>query len=171
MNIKTYLDMPIFDKCEAIKIHWIVYDDNNLLYYDKRPLRERLTHGLPHNKYNVYHKSLLRGKDYNAVVFPDNNHQPNLDFQQCDAEGIIEKLGKAIMGPKKYKYCYLRHFTFKTAEEFGIKLLRGFQQNIKYNLEGKINDFTEINELTEEKLKAIENIVKQTFSKFHKNNN
>ena len=171
MNIQTYLDMPIFDKCEAIKIHWLMYDDNNLLYYDKRPLRERLNHSLPHNEYNAYHKSLLRGKEYNAVVFPENNHQPNDDFQQCDAEGNIEKLGKAVLGPKKYKYSYIRHFSYKTAEEFGFKLLRGFQQNIKYNYEGKIMGFAKVNELTDEKLKVIENVVKQTFPKLHKNNN
>ena len=171
MNIKTYLDMPMFDKCESIKIHWIVFDDNNLLYYDKRPMIERFTHSLPHHESNVYHKSILRGKDYNAVVFPSDNHQPNLDFQQCDAEGNIEKLGQGIMGPKKYKYCYIAHYSFKTAEEFGFKLLRGYQQNIKYNFENKINDFASLNELTEEKLKIIENVVKQTFPKFHKNNN
>ena len=28
MSLKSYLDMPVFDKCDVIKIHWMVFDDN-----------------------------------------------------------------------------------------------------------------------------------------------
>ena len=38
MTLKTYLEMPIFDKCDVIRIHWIIYDDNDLVYYDNRTL-------------------------------------------------------------------------------------------------------------------------------------
>ena len=46
MTLKSYLDDPMFDKCDAIRIHWIIYNDNNLIYYDNRTLKERFTHGL-----------------------------------------------------------------------------------------------------------------------------
>ena len=171
MNIRTYLDMPIFDKCDTIKIHWYIHDDNNLLYYDERPLMERLNHSLPHHSLNVYHKPIVRGKDYGALIFPDTAHQPDEDIvhEQCDALGNIERLGKGILGSPKFDLCRLSHFTFKTSEEFAIKLLRGVFNNIKYDMESKLNDFNSVNPLTEEKIKVIENIVNRTFPKFHKN--
>ena len=171
MNIRTYLDMPVFDKCDTIKIHWYIHDDNNLLYYDNRPLRERLNHSLPNHPLNIYHKPIVRGKDYGALIFPDGAHQPEEDIvkDQCDALGNFERLGKGIMGHPKFDLCRLSHYTFKTAEEFSIKLLRGVQKSTKYNIEGKLHDFNGVNPLTEEKLKVIENIVNRKFPSFHKN--
>ena len=42
MSIKTYLNMSNFDKCDVVRIHWLIYNDNNLVYYDERPIMERL---------------------------------------------------------------------------------------------------------------------------------
>ena len=28
MSIKTYLIMSNFDKCEVVRIHWLIYNDN-----------------------------------------------------------------------------------------------------------------------------------------------
>ena len=171
MNIKTYLNMPIFDKCDAIKIHWLMYDDNNLLYYDKRPLMQRLNHSASHHHYNNYHKSIVRGKDFKGVMFAGTNHQPLSETvpDQCDAEGNFERLGKGILGYPKYKYCHFRH-SFKTAEEFAIKLLKGMHQGSKYGLEKMVDEFFRLNTFTEEKLKVFEIIFKTTFPKYHKNN-
>jgi len=74
MTLKTYLEMPIFNKCDVIRIHWIIYDDNNLVYYDNRPVNERFTHGQPHSKHNIFHKSIIRGKDFGPVAFGKNLH-------------------------------------------------------------------------------------------------
>ena len=162
--------LTVFDKCDTVKIHWIMYDDNNLLYYDNRTLIERFNHSLPHHGLNVYHKSIVRGKDYGALIFQEGAHQPDskLVYDQCDALGNFERLGKGIMGSPKYKYCWFNHYTFRTAEEFAMKLLRGLYGGVKYNYEGKLNEFKNINELTEEKLKIIENILNTTFPNFHK---
>ena len=102
--------MPVFNKCDAIRIHWIMYDDNNLLYYDKRPLKERFNHSLPNNKLNIYHKSIVRGKDYNTTVFVPGSasHEPNHNItSQCDALGNIERLAPGRMYSPKYKYCFM----------------------------------------------------------------
>ena len=40
-TLKRYLNSKIFDKCDFIKIHWANAKDNDLLYYDKRPLFQR----------------------------------------------------------------------------------------------------------------------------------
>ena len=174
MTLKSYLEMPEFDKCDVIRIHWMTFDDNNLLYYENKPLKERFTHALPDNVLNIYHKSIVRGKDYGVDMFSKEKtaHQPSpLVTEQCGAIGNIEKPGDGIMRPAQFKYCHLRHHTYKTAEEFAIKMLRGSHPNVKYNYNEIMEYFFKVNEVTEEKLKIIENIVNTTFPQYHKNNN
>ena len=171
MTIKTYLDMPVFDKCDAIKIHWMIFDDNNLIYYDNRTLKERFSHPLTINKLNSFHKSILRGKNYSGSLFTklDHVHQPNENFTtQCDALGNIEKLRKGILGRPKFKYCFIRHHTYKTAEEFAVKLIRGRHRGVKYELDKILDYFFKVNKLTEEKIQLIEHIINKTFPKYHK---
>ena len=174
MNVKSYLDMPIFDKCDSIKIHWMIYDDNNLLLYDKRPLKIRFSHARPNNYLNIYHKSIVRGKKYNGILFNKQSavHQPNSETlpNQCDAVGNFERLGKGIMGSPKFKYGYIRHHRFKTAEEFALKMIRGYIKD-RRKYEVMLGEFANSNNLTEEKLDLIEHIVKRNFTNFHKNGN
>ena len=40
-TLKHYLSDKIFDKCDFIKIHWADTNDNDLIYYDPRPLFQR----------------------------------------------------------------------------------------------------------------------------------
>ena len=172
MNVKSYLDMPIFDKCDSIKIHWMIYDDNNLLLYDKRPLKVRFSHALPNNYFNIYHKSIVRGKNYSGIIF-DNiaaAHQPNLDaiYNQCDAVGNFERLRVGYMGRANFKYGYIRHHRYKTTEEFALKMRRGYGK-VGTNLDVMIDEFSKVNDITEEKLDLIEHIVNITFPKYHKN--
>ena len=173
MNIKTYVNMPIFDKCDTIRIHWIPYDDNNLVYYDERPIMQRLNHSVRHHQLNRYHKSIVRGKDFNGTVFTGTMHQPvpGTISEQCDAEGNFEKFGIGRLGYPKYKYCHFRHYTFKTAEEFTLKILKGSHKGAKYNIENMVDEFFKLNAFTEEKLRVLERIFNRTFPKFHKNNN
>ena len=171
MTLKSYLEMPEFDKCNVIRIHWMIYDDNNLVYYDDRPVNERFTHGLPHHKVNIYHKSIVRGKDYGPIVFSNSPHQPDsLVKNQCDALGNIEANRPGIMTSPKFKLCYIKHFKYRTAEEFAVKLLRGRHKSTKLDFNVYVNIYFEINKFTEEKLKVIEYILNRTFPKYHKNN-
>ena len=173
MNIKTYLDMPIFDKCDAIRIHWIAYDDNNLVKYDSRPIRERLNHSVSESHFSRFHKSIVRGKDYKGTVFTGTMHQPVFETvpEQCDAEGNFEKFGIGILGYPRYKYCFFRHYTFKTSEEFTMKILKGLHQNHKYDIDGMVDEFFKLNKYTDEKLKVLEHIFNKTFPKYHNNIN
>ena len=99
-------------------------------------------------------------------------HQPTmLVSEQCGAIGNFEKLGKDIMMPPHFELCHLRHHTFKTAEEFALKMLRGDSGANKYDFDSIMGVFAGVNEITEEKLKVIEHIANRTFPKYHKNNN
>ena len=170
MTIKSYLHMPVFDKCDTVKIHWLPYDDNDLVYYDNRTLIERLNHSVNLNDFTRYHKSIVRGKDYKGTVFDDSIHQPNTSTvsEQCDALGNFERLKLGYLGSPKYKYGYFRHFTYKTAEEFSLKMLRGDNERVKYNYEKSLEQFFKLNKFTKEKLGVIEEILNRTFPEYHK---
>ena len=175
MTLKSYLDMPVFDKCDAIRIHWVIYDDNNLVHYDKRPLRERFNHSLPNNnnKFNLINKSIVRGKDLGLDVFTKSsgNHQPDSRITaQCDALGNFETVAKGILTSPKYKYCHINHYYYKSTEEFGVKLLKGMHEYpFDHFLRTYMSYYTRDIILTEEKLNLIEHIVNTTFPQYHKN--
>ena len=163
--------MSNFDKCDVARIHWLIYNDNNLVYYDERPIMERLNHSVFPSQWNKFHKSIVRGKDFKGVMFNGSMHQLLTETitQQCDAEGNIEKNGKGILTNPKYKYCHIRHYIYKTAEEFAMKILRGRHRKTKFKVEETVDGFFKLNTFTEEKLEVIERILKMKFPKFHKN--
>ena len=170
MTIKSYLHMPVFDKCDTVKIHWLPYDDNNLVFYDNRTLMERLNHSVNLNDFTRFHKSIVRGKDYKGNMFDDSIHQPNTSTVtvQCDALGDFERLKLGYLGYPKFKYGYFRHFTYKTAEEFSLKMIRGDNERKKYTYDKKLDDFFHLNKFAKEKLGVIEEILNRTFPKYHK---
>ena len=170
MTIKSYLHMPVFDKCDTVKIHWLPYDDNNLVFYDNRTLMERLNHSVNLYDFTRFHKSIVRGKDYKGNMFYDSIHQPNTSTvtEQCDALGDFERLKLGYLGYPKFKYGYFRHFTYKTAEEFSLKMIRGNNGREKYNYDKKLEDFFHLNKFSKEKLGVIEEILNRTFPKYHK---
>ena len=114
----------------------------------------------------------MRGKNYNGILFNDQSavHQPNSATlpNQCDAIGNFERLGKGIMGSPKFKYGYIRHHRYKTTEEFALKMRRGYGK-VGTNIDVMIDEFSKVNDITEEKLDLIEHIVNITFPKYHKN--
>ena len=170
MTIKSYLHMPVFDKCDTVKIHWLPYDDNNLVFYDNRTLMERLNHSVNLYDFTRFHKSIVRGKDYKGNMFDDSIHQPNTSTvtEQCDALGDFERLKLGYLGYPKFKYGYFRHFTYKTAEEFSLKMLRGGNERYKYKYDQRLDEFFHLNKFAKEKLGVIEEILNRTFPKYHK---
>ena len=63
------------------------------------------------------------------------NQPSSLIKNQCNAIGNIENYGKGIMTPPHFELCHLRHHTFKTAEEFALKMLRGGSEGNKYDFD------------------------------------
>ena len=61
-SINEYLSNPVFDKCESIGINWLIYSDNNLLFYDNRTVLERFTSPNYNDVDNKFVKSIIRGK-------------------------------------------------------------------------------------------------------------
>ena len=42
-SFKSFLNDKRFAKCNRVQFNWIFYTDNNLLYYEDKPVRERFT--------------------------------------------------------------------------------------------------------------------------------
>ena len=152
-----------------------MYYDNDLVYYDNRTLEERFTKPDYKTFENKYHKSIVRVKDYNMTMWNDETgpHQPNESFTySCDATGRYYKPKPHILDTPNYKYCYIKHFNKKTAEEFARKLLRGGHKGREYDYSQrsrKVDNFFRYNKFSEEKLSIIEKKLNMTFPKYHKN--
>ena len=57
-TLKSYLTQKRFNKCDFIKFHWVIPKDNDLIYYDPRPLFESFKP--PYIK-SKFVKSIIRG--------------------------------------------------------------------------------------------------------------
>ena len=121
-NIKDFLNKKKFNKCNTIYLNWAVHTDNNLIYYDIRPLKERFTELIIDKKYCIG-KTIIRGniKDINVK----SCHLVDKDIKpRCNGFGqIITSLGIRCHLPT-YIY-YIHHYRFKSTEEYLNKISRG----------------------------------------------
>ena len=65
--------------------------------------------------------------------------------------------------PPVFDYGYLKHFNYKTAEEYCNKILRGGIRKIEYNIEEAIEKFFKLNKFSYEKLRVFEKMLNRTF--------
>jgi hypothetical protein len=145
MTIKDYLSKDIFNKCEAIKINWLVYFDNDNIFYDKRPLPERFTKPSYHNGGDSTVKSIVRGFLDKPVWNNTLSHEPNRQLIGCDSVGNLVSYNSGRVHPARLEICYLKHFGQKSAEEFAYKLKKQLPKYGKYNYNRMINDFFRYN--------------------------
>ena len=143
-NIKNFVSDKIFNNFEAIKVAWRVFDDNGLIYYDKRPLRVRFTHASDYNEMQV--KSIVRTKkDDISYIGPHGKAIP--DFKSCNTLGLpcyyVVRRSGCYINNVCQNNAYLAHYRFKTIQEYmrnkrkrGWPLIQGVERFKKYN-----NDF------------------------------
>ena len=169
ISIKQYLSNPIFKNCESISINWLIYSDNNLLYYDNRSVIERFTTPCYKNRENRLVKSIVRGNLNKKVFYPmSSNHVPDKRLIICNSMGkILKHYSGYYIKPPILKFSYLMHYNTKTAEEFIQKIKRGSNKNIAYNINESIDRFFQINDFKEEKLNLFEKAFNTTFAQFH----
>ena len=166
LGLKEFLTNQIFDKCEAIEFNWVMYTDNDLIYYDKRPLNERFTEPYFNFPDNIFVKSMVRG-NLNKTVIEDtkSNHVPDKNLKICDSMGkIITDYNPYTLKPPVFDYGYLKHFSDKTAEEYCNKVSRGFPGKWKLNPQERVEMFFQINKFSYEKLKVLEKLLNRTFN-------
>ncbi len=168
-TLKNYLSNNIFDKCDFIKINWAFPKDNNLVYYDPRPLFERFKG--PYIK-SGYVKSIIRGNIlqlqywvHSPIVSPKRNITCNNEGKQIFYNNMnIENL------PINTEKAFIIHYRFKSTEEFINKYKRGysnwFGSKIGDFLKIKIEEYFQENDITLEKIEYIERELKVNLSHY-----
>lgn len=166
LSLKEFLTNSTFDKCEAILFNWLIYSDNDLVYYDKRPMLERFTDPYYGTRANIFVKSVVRGGLNKKVFLKGNsNHVPERGVTICDSKGnIIPYYHPYTVSPPVHEYGYIKHFTTKTAEEFCDKIIKGHPTNTHLIPEARVKLFFEYNKFSQEKLKVFEKRFNRVFN-------
>ena len=160
-SIKPYLAKNKFKKCDSIQLNWVHMSDNNQLYYENKPLKQRFTErgkNVLKHKYNklCYIKTIVKGHLKNISV--TNNHFISDKIYACNGFGHeSQHNGIASLNPD-YEYYYILHYYGKSVQEFIEKINRGdlLKGNDIKVIKYAIEKFFYINKITLEKIKYIE---------------
>ena len=167
LNLREFLSNERYNKCEALIFNWLIYDDNDLVHYDKRPLLKRFTRADFNNPDNVIVKTIVKG-NLDIPIFEPNksNHVPMQNLTICDSKGEKIRLYNPFsIRPVNFDYAYVIHLSTKTAEEYVEKTKRGKTRNFAEPIEKRIKLFFRYNKFTEEKFKIFEDKFQKTLKR------
>jgi hypothetical protein len=156
-NIKEYLNNKIFKKCANIKINWLMFSDNDLLYYENIPVQKRFTTPLYHDNANIIIKSTVRGNlKFNYWRSMNNPHSSSNYLTACNSMGNITNPTTFYSSPFNHEYSYLKHYPTKTIQEYCNKMKKGRADLLikidNKTLENYFNYFFERNKKTKKKI-------------------
>ena len=168
-NIKEYLNNKIFKKCANIKINWLMFSDNDLLYYENIPLQKRFTTPLYHDNANIIIKSTVRGNlKFNYWRSMNNPHSSSNYLTACNSMGNITNPTTFYSSPFNHEYSYLKHYPTKTIQEYCNKMKKGRADLLikidNKTLENYFNYFFERNKKTKKKIEYFKNSFNFTIS-------
>ena len=120
-----------------VKINWIYYYNvNNSLYYENKPLQIRIREKI---RISRVIKSTVRGKlpiNYWSIML--DPHTSLNKYVSCSSSGKIIDYKSSLNDPPDVKFAYLKHYHYKSFEEYCYKLKRGkadsYNKNLKKNL-------------------------------------
>ena len=158
-NIKLFLNQRKFKKCDYIYFNRAVQTDGDKIKYENKSLSKRFTKSI--NNVLSY-KPILKGNIANLSII--HVHKLNYNLKFCDSFGKLNS--KALI----FKYNYIKHYYFKSTEEFIEKLNKGdsFYNNTDTIKFLKIKSYFESNKVTLEKINYIENKARISLSFFRK---
>ena len=165
-DLNKFMSLKRFKKCQSILINWKYYGDNDLLYYEPKPLSERFTKPFYFNsskeslKYKVSAaKTIVRGG-----LKIEWSHLPHYlkNTINCRPDGSILY---NYFSPPQYSIAYLSHYTTKSTEEFAERLIRGdvfLNSSRKIYIKKRIFQYYFlINSKTKKKIDLFRKILKQ----------
>ena len=167
-NVKDFLNQNIFDGYDLIHINLLTYGDNDLIYYEDKPLCERFKKPvMPLNFCKNYsipencHVSSIVRCSTPSIVWGGTPHTPSNDLNCCDAKGNKCDSTSPFLEPFNFDEAFFRHYTTKTIEEFyTIKVKRGFPDGNKdyFKYTSWIREFFRVNKKNKEKVSYLEKI-------------
>ena len=168
LTVQSYFTEEKFQHCDVILINWLIFNDNNLLKYENKPVTERFTKALYKSRDNVFVKSIIKGNiRYNPWDTDQTSHRPNHHMRTCLYNGQRAKTFNDVLKPPRIDGVYIKHYVTKTVEEYILnKYKRGYTSRfIDHNL--WVDNFFAFNKVTKEKVEFIEKTLNKTFPKYH----
>lgn len=163
-KINDYLSMKEFNNYDMIHINWLLFGDGDKLKNDNRPLLQRIIKPLDIDLRTLYDfpdnfhvKSIIRGGLKN-IIWGQTPHTPINNIICCNASGE-ECISNSPFTPYDFRKAGLLHFTTKTAEEYAMKIKRGFPDGNTVTKEKQIEIFFKRNEITKEKINIFKEIL------------
>lgn len=162
--INDFLSSTNFRKCQSIIINWKYYGDNDKIYYESKPMKERfikpikITRKILKKKY-LYSgaKTIVRGGLH--LIWGHFPHYLN-NTVNCRPNGNILK---KYLSPPDYSIAFIKHYTTKSTEEYVEKLNKGdvYENYNKRFVAYKIKHYYFLfNKYTKEKIELIKNKLK-----------
>ena len=159
-----HLFMKKYDKYECVLFNWMIMNDNGQVYNTHRPLMERFTTPMDYDRKGGYDfpednhvKAMVRG-GLDKVEYTTNPHIPSTPLKCCNSKG--EQCDQAPWQPYDFSKAYIKHFQYKTAEEWITKKYkRGMPDQTYQNFLEKTptDNFFKVNDADEFKLEVIKN--------------
>ena len=168
-NINEFLYNKKFAKCELIHLNWLIYNDNNKINYENKPLNNRF---LKPTEFFYQGKSFIRG-GFNNLLIPAT-HIPGLNIHYyCNSKGerIYPKSFISSTIEKNHQ-AYIKHYYTKTVQEFCNKINKvNAHFNKKHplyiqSIKDRINLFFKWNKITNYKIKKLENCIGLNLSQY-----
>ena len=159
-SFKLFLNDKRFKNCNRVQLNWIFYTDNNQLYYENKPVKERFTEKEPNVRGKKNGgvqgiKSVIRGNIKNVEITCP--HTLFKRTRSCDGFGKRKKINSIITKEPDFEYYYIEHYACKSTEEFIINKLLKTDVMHKYdNNMDKIKWYFKYNKVTKEKIDMIE---------------
>ena len=155
LTIQQYLDQPVFNSCESVKINWKSYSDSDLLYYENKSVVERFKK-LSKFRYEFGNiKSTIRTNISRHLRRANNPHAIFSNARGCLSSGRRKDID-FFMSPPNYKGAYINHYVTKTISEYCNKIKRGNAEKsiplIEKKLKERFHYFFMANEKTQEKV-------------------
>ena len=172
-NIKDFLGDKRFLHCQRVQLNWVIYTDNNLIYYDNMTLQERFTEKEPNARKMKYGgkqqiKSIVRGHIPNINIHCI--HVLDSKLRSCDGFGNRKKVIDIFTMVSDYTNYYIKHYFSKSLEEFVEKIMKtdAYHKLTKEVQLMKIEKYFTYNEITNMKLDYIENRTNLNLSEYRK---
>ena len=162
-TIQDFLNDKIFKHCQNIKINWLMYINDQALYYYNKSVQQRIKSFRLDDPANGHIKSTVRGHlSRNYWESLGNPHTSDLNLKSCSSSGKLIKFDSPFNFPPDYTNAKLKHYQYKSFEEYCIKIKRGKCDRSKEKNEKLINDIYKQlyigNRNNKEKLKIIHRI-------------
>ena len=125
-NVQDYLKDKIFDFCQNIKINRLEIINKNILYYENKTLKERIKPEKENISPDIRIKSTYRGNlSVNIWEKSYNPHTSLLNITSCSCSGKVIKFDSPYNIPPDLTKAKLKHYYYKSFEEYCLKNSRG----------------------------------------------